>query len=37
LSLAFEESVFGVEKEIAFARQDTCPTCAGAGHDTHPL
>jgi len=31
LSLAFEESVFGVEKEIAFARQDTCPTCAGSG------
>jgi len=31
LNLTFEESVFGVEKEIAFARQDTCPACSGSG------
>jgi molecular chaperone DnaJ len=30
-SLSFEESVFGVEKEIAFTRQDTCPACNGSG------
>jgi molecular chaperone DnaJ len=30
-SLSFEESVFGAEKELAFARQDTCPACSGSG------
>ena len=31
LSLSFEESVFGAEKEISFTRQDTCTTCQGSG------
>ncbi len=31
VELAFEESVFGVEKEIEFTRDETCATCQGRG------
>lgn len=31
LRISFEEAVFGCEKEIAFRRPDTCPTCHGSG------
>jgi molecular chaperone DnaJ len=31
VSLAFEEAVFGVEKEIEFQRDETCSTCSGSG------
>lgn len=31
VELTFEESVFGVEKEIKFEREETCATCRGSG------
>lgn len=31
ISLTFEESVFGVEKEIEFSREETCSHCGGNG------
>lgn len=31
MKLEFEEAVFGVEKEIEFARRDTCSRCKGSG------
>ncbi|MFZ5881154.1 MAG: molecular chaperone DnaJ [Chloroflexota bacterium] len=31
VTLAFEEAVFGVEKEIQFEREETCSTCNGSG------
>jgi molecular chaperone DnaJ len=31
LTLSFEESVFGVEREITFPRHETCKTCDGRG------
>ena len=31
LGLTFEEAVFGAEKPIHFARQDTCSACQGSG------
>jgi molecular chaperone DnaJ len=31
VTLAFEEAVFGVEKEIEFQREETCSTCNGSG------
>jgi len=31
VSLTFEESVFGVEKEIEITRDETCATCRGSG------
>ena len=31
VTITFEESVFGVEKEIEFDRQAACDTCAGTG------
>lgn len=31
VSLAFDEAVFGVEKEIEFQRDEVCTTCAGSG------
>jgi molecular chaperone DnaJ len=31
LTLTFEEAVFGVEKEIAFEREETCSRCGGLG------
>ena len=31
LTLTFEEAVFGVEKEIAFDREETCSRCHGSG------
>ena len=31
VSLKFEEAVFGIEKEIEFARDETCSTCNGSG------
>ena len=31
LRLTFEEAVFGVEKEIEFARQERCSQCSGKG------
>jgi molecular chaperone DnaJ len=31
VSLKFEEAVFGVEKEIAFERDETCSRCKGSG------
>jgi molecular chaperone DnaJ len=31
VTVTFEESVFGVEKEIEFDRLETCDTCAGSG------
>ncbi|OQY30950.1 MAG: molecular chaperone DnaJ [Anaerolineaceae bacterium 4572_5.1] len=31
VSIAFEEAVFGVEKEISITRDEPCPTCHGSG------
>lgn len=31
LTITFEEAAFGVDKTIEVARNDTCPTCRGAG------
>lgn len=31
VTLAFEEAVFGAEKEIEFQRDETCSTCSGTG------
>ncbi len=31
VTLAFEEAVFGVEKEIDFQREETCSRCTGSG------
>lgn len=31
LNLKFEEAIFGVEKEIKYAREDVCKTCHGNG------
>lgn len=31
VTLAFEEAVFGVEKEIEFQREETCSRCNGSG------
>ncbi len=31
VTLTFEESVFGVEKEIEFQREETCSRCTGSG------
>jgi molecular chaperone DnaJ len=31
VTLAFEEAVFGVEKEIEFEREETCSRCSGSG------
>lgn len=31
ISLAFEESIFGVEKDIEISRDETCSTCRGSG------
>jgi molecular chaperone DnaJ len=31
VSLAFEEAVFGVEKEIEYTRDEVCTTCRGSG------
>lgn len=31
LRLTFEEAIFGVEKEIEFARQERCGACSGSG------
>lgn len=31
LNLTFEEAVHGVDKEIAFSRNETCSTCSGSG------
>jgi molecular chaperone DnaJ len=31
LSLAFEEAIFGIEKEIEFRRLETCAPCRGSG------
>jgi molecular chaperone DnaJ len=31
IRLDFEEAVFGVEKQIDFARQEVCPECRGSG------
>jgi molecular chaperone DnaJ len=31
IALTFEESVFGIEKEIEFARDEVCGTCRGNG------
>ena len=31
VTLAFEESVFGVEKEIEYTRDEVCATCRGTG------
>lgn len=33
LHLAFEEAIFGTEKEIEFRRLETCSTCNGTGAD----
>lgn len=39
LSLEFEEAAFGVEREIEFARQETCSKCKGSGAEpgTSPI
>ena len=39
LELTFEESIFGVEKEIEFARDEVCATCQGKGAEpgTSPI
>lgn len=34
LQLAFEEAVFGVEKEVQVPRRDVCATCSGTGAAT---
>ncbi len=31
LTIAFEEAVFGIEKEIEVTRPEICPTCTGSG------
>jgi molecular chaperone DnaJ len=31
VTLAFEEAVFGVDKEVEFQRDETCSTCSGTG------
>lgn len=31
LEIAFEEAIFGVEREISFKRLEECPTCHGSG------
>ncbi len=31
MTIAFEEAVFGVEKEIELSRQEICPDCRGSG------
>ncbi len=31
LSISFEHSIFGVEKELTLEKQDSCPTCKGSG------
>ncbi|HVU13266.1 MAG TPA: molecular chaperone DnaJ [Phototrophicaceae bacterium] len=31
VTISFEESVFGAEKEVEFERLETCETCAGSG------
>jgi len=31
VQLAFEEAIFGIEKEIQFEREETCSTCNGSG------
>ncbi|NIS79962.1 MAG: molecular chaperone DnaJ [Anaerolineales bacterium] len=31
MTLTFEEAIFGADKEIGFARQETCSTCNGSG------
>lgn len=31
LTIAFEEAIFGVEKEIEVTRPETCPKCSGSG------
>lgn len=38
MTLAFDEAVFGVEKEIQIPRDETCEDCHGSGaaHGTHP-
>ncbi len=33
MSLSFEESVFGVEREIRIKRAETCETCQGSGSE----
>ena len=39
LSVAFEEAVFGIEKELEIPRQETCTRCQGTGADpgTSPI
>lgn len=39
ISLTFEQAVFGIEKEIEFARDETCSRCNGNGAepDTKPV
>ncbi len=39
LTLAFEEAVFGVDKELDIPREETCPHCHGSGAEpgTTPL
>jgi molecular chaperone DnaJ len=29
--ISFEESIFGVDKDVSFERQDNCATCSGTG------
>ena len=31
VQLAFEEAIFGIEREIQFEREETCSTCNGSG------
>jgi len=33
LTIAFEEAVFGVEKEIEITRPEACPRCSGSGSE----
>ena len=35
VNLAFEEAIFGVEKEIEITRQEVCATCRGNGAERH--
>lgn len=37
VTLTFEESVFGVEKEIEITRDETCTTCRGSGAEPGTL
>lgn len=39
VTISFEESIFGVEKEIAFDRLEACETCKGSGAEpgTSPI